>query len=109
MAQPTSSRPHGFVWIDVPVETEREAAETRITLRKGVKLEARLIGPDDSPVDMAFGWCTEMAAIQLENSVSPSLIPGGRFELEGVDPERAIRTFFIHPKPPTGGGGRAEV
>jgi RNA polymerase sigma factor (sigma-70 family) len=92
------ARPHGFVRIDVPTEKDKEIADSRITLRKGVKLEARLVGPDGSPVDMAMGWCAELLASQLENWVSPITIADGRFQLDGADPERSYRAFFVHAK-----------
>ena len=89
----TIARPHGFASIDVPAEKDKAAADSRIVLRKGVKLEARLVGPDGLPVDMAMGWCREWLASQLDNAVSPCAIQDGVFELEGVDPERTYRAF----------------
>ena len=93
------ARPHGFTWIDVPAAKDTEAADARITLRKGVRLEARLIQfRRGSPVDMAMGWCEELLASQLENWVSPGALPDGRFKLDGADPERTYRVFFVHSK-----------
>jgi RNA polymerase sigma factor (sigma-70 family) len=98
MTQPSLARPHGFAWIDLPAAKDKKVADARLALRKGVKLEARIVGPDDLPVDMAMGWWTEMLASQLENWVSPGPIPDGRFELEGADPERSYRVFLVHPR-----------
>ncbi len=92
------ARPHGFTWIDLPAEKDNAAADARITLHKGVRLEALLVGPDGAPVDMAMGWCEEWMASQLENWVSPGALPDGRFKLDGADPERTYRVFFVHSK-----------
>jgi RNA polymerase sigma factor (sigma-70 family) len=97
-AESPIARPHGFAWIDVPEEKDKEVPDANVTLRKGVKLEARIVGPDNSPVKNAMGWCAEMQATQLDNWVSPSPISDGRFELEGADPERSYRAFFVDPK-----------
>ncbi len=101
------ARPHGFTWIDVPEAKDNEALDARITLRKGVKLEALLVGPDRAPVDMAMCWCEEWLASQLENWVSPGPLPDGRFKLDGADPERTYRVFFVHSKRRL--GARAEL
>jgi RNA polymerase sigma factor (sigma-70 family) len=101
------ARPHGFAWINVPAAKDNAAADARITLRKGVKLEARLVGPDGAPVDMAMCWCEELLASQLENWVSPGALPDGRFKLDGADPERTYRVFFVHSKRKL--GARAEL
>jgi hypothetical protein len=98
MTQPSLARPHGFAWIDLPAAKDTKVAEARLALRKGVKLEARIVGPDDLPVDMAMGWWAEMLASQLENWVSPGPIPDGRFQLEGADPQRTYRVFLVHPQ-----------
>ena len=94
----TMVRPHGFAWIDVPAENAAAAADARVTLRKGVKLEARIVGPDGSPLDVVAGWCAEWLASQLDNCVSPGPIQDGVFELEGADPERSYRAFFLAPE-----------
>jgi RNA polymerase sigma factor (sigma-70 family) len=97
-AQSLIARPHGFVWIDPPTEKDKAVADVRIAFRKGVKLEARIVGPDDLPVDMAIGWCAELVESQLEGSATPRAIVDGRFQLEGADPDRNYRTFFVDPQ-----------
>jgi RNA polymerase sigma factor (sigma-70 family) len=97
-AESSIARPHGFAWIDVPEEEDKTLPDANVTLRKGVKIEARIVGPDNSPVDAAMGWCVEMHATQLDNWVSPSPISDGRFELVGANPERSYRAFFVDPK-----------
>jgi Carboxypeptidase regulatory-like domain len=93
-----NARPHGFASIDAPADQNKAPADTRITLRRGVKLTARFVGPDGSPIDTVLGWCSEWLATGLDNAPSPSPIPGGLFELEGADPQRSYRAFFLDPK-----------
>jgi hypothetical protein len=79
--------PHGFARVDVPAE--KDPPETRITLRRGVRLEARVVGPDGAPLDMVMSWCVERRA---------SLLEEGRFRLDGADPERTYRAYFVDAK-----------
>ena len=92
------ARPHGFAWVDLPADQDKKPTEVRLTLRKGVRLEARLVGPDGAPVGLVMGWCPELIASQLENWTSPQPFPDGRFRLDGADPERSYRVFFVEPK-----------
>jgi beta-lactamase regulating signal transducer with metallopeptidase domain len=93
--KPTNAYPHGFARIDVP--GEGEAPETRLALRKGVTLEAVAVGPEGEPLDRVSAWCAELMAKQLDNWKSPDVVPGDGFRLEGVDPDRSYRVFFVHP------------
>ena len=81
--------PHGFARVDVPAEKDKDPPETRITLRRGVRLEARVVGPDGAPLDMVMSWCVERRA---------SLLEEGRFRLDGADPERTYRVYFVDAK-----------
>ena len=108
-AESPIARPHGFAWIDVPEEKDKEVPDANVTLRKGVKLEARIVGPDNSPVKNAMGWCAEMQATQLDNWVSPSPISDGRFELEGADPEHSYRVILRRSEAQARSGRGAQV
>jgi RNA polymerase sigma factor (sigma-70 family) len=92
------AHPHAFTRIDLPADKDQETPETRLTLQKGVKLEARLIGPDGASAGLVMGWCQEMMASQLQNWGSPQPFPEGRFRLDGADPKRTYRVFFVEPK-----------
>jgi hypothetical protein len=73
----------------------------QITLRKGVRLEARLVGPDGRPFEeMVLGWCDDSTASQLDNSGSPEISAAveGLFRFEGADPAQTYRAFFIESK-----------
>jgi hypothetical protein len=85
-----TSGTHGLARVDVPVEKDKDPRETRITLRRGIRLEARVVGPDGAPLDMVMSWCVvERRASQLAE---------GRFRLDGADPERTYRVFFLEAK-----------
>jgi hypothetical protein len=84
------SRPHGFARVDVPAEKDKDPPETCITLRRGITLEARVVGPDGAPLDMVMSWCV------VERRAS--LLAEGRFRLDGADPERTYRVFFLEAK-----------
>jgi hypothetical protein len=43
--------PHGFARLDLPSRKDQDNPPVQITLRKGVKLEARLVGPEGRPVE----------------------------------------------------------
>ena len=90
--------PHAFARINVPDDKDKDVPEPRLTLRKGVKLEARLIGLDGSSAGLVMGWCQEMLASQLQNWGSPQPFPEGRFRLDGADPNRTYRVFFTDTK-----------
>ncbi len=95
------ARPHGFAQIDLPAGKDKANHPVEITLRKGVRLEARLIASDGRPVEeMVLGWCDDIMASQLDNSGSPEISAAvdGLFRLEGADPEQTYRAFFIESK-----------
>jgi hypothetical protein len=47
---------------------------------------------------MVMGWCAEIMASQLDNWASPVPFTEGLFRLEGADPERTYRGFFLESK-----------
>jgi hypothetical protein len=93
---PTHAYPHGFARVDVPAEGE--VPEAKVELRKGVVLEAKAVGPDGRPLGSVNAWCAELKARLLDNWESPLSFPGGRFQLEGAEPGRTYRVFFVDPK-----------
>jgi protocatechuate 3,4-dioxygenase beta subunit len=95
------ARPHGFARLDLPAGKDKGNPPVQITLRKGVKLEARLVGPDGRPFEeMVLGWCDEIMANQLDNSRSPEIFAAveGLFRFDGADPEQTYRAFFLESK-----------
>jgi len=77
--------------------------EVNISLRRGITVKGRVIGPDGQPVQDAW--------ILSRLLVSPQLSPArdwrgrfhgnvhdGRFELHGLDPDGEVPVFFLDPK-----------
>ena len=93
-----TSGTHGFARVDVPAEKDKDPLETRITLRRGVTLEARAVGPDGAPLDRVMVCCVERSAGRLEKEGSSQVAGEGRFRLDGADPERTYRAFFLDVK-----------
>jgi RNA polymerase sigma factor (sigma-70 family) len=91
----STSGPHGFARVDVPAENDEDPPVPRITLRRGVTLEARAVGPAGAPLDMVRVWCVERSASRLEKEGSLEFAGEGRFRLDGADPERTYRVFFL--------------
>jgi RNA polymerase sigma factor (sigma-70 family) len=93
--------PHGFARLDLTTEKDKDNPPVQIALRRGVNLEARLVGPDGLPVkEMVLGLCDEIMASQLNNSSAREISAAveGMFRLEGADPEQTYRAFFLEPK-----------
>ena len=88
--------PHGFAKVDVPVGGD--VPELAISLRKGVTLEARIVDPEGKPVDLAVIGCPELTAVGLHGGDMPGAAFGGKFRLEGADPDRTYRVVALHPK-----------
>ncbi len=92
------ARPHAFARLDLPAGNDKVVPVTLLTIRKGVNLEARLLGPDGKPLEMVMGWYAELMASQLQNWVSPQPFLEGHFRIEGADPSRAYRVFLLDTK-----------
>ncbi len=91
--------PHGFARLDLPAGKDQDNPPVQVTLRKGVRLEARFVGPDGRPVEeMVTGCCAGITAGMLDHRASPLWSSDGLFRLEGADPERTYRFFFVQSK-----------
>jgi RNA polymerase sigma factor (sigma-70 family) len=82
------ARPHAFARIDLPDDESQDVPEIGLTLRKGVRLDARLVARDGAPAGLVVAWCTDLMASQLENWTSPQGFSDGRFRLDWADPEQ---------------------
>jgi RNA polymerase sigma factor (sigma-70 family) len=86
--------------IDVDVKKDEKVKEVNVTLRRGVTVKGRLVGPDDKPVPSAVMFVSSHRP-RFENTMHPVLIRGGRFEVRGLDPEKTYRLLFLeHPRLP---------
>ncbi len=84
--------PQGFASIDVAKDAEPKPVE--ITVRKGVTLEAKAIGPDGKVVTGLVGFCEGIDAklIDIWNQGQP--FEDGVFRLPGADPSRTYRVYL---------------
>jgi RNA polymerase sigma factor (sigma-70 family) len=86
--------------IDVEVKKDEKEKEVNVTLRRGVTVKGRLVGPDDKPVASAVMFVSSHRP-RFENTMHPVLVRGGRFEVRGLDPAKTYRLLFLeHPRLP---------
>jgi RNA polymerase sigma factor (sigma-70 family) len=90
--------PHGHAKVNVPEKGEPAAVE--ITLRKGVTLEARVLRPDGTPVPRVMAYCRGMGPLSVHSFRWDYGVPfeKGLFRMQGCDPDRTYRVFFLQPE-----------
>jgi 5-hydroxyisourate hydrolase-like protein (transthyretin family) len=83
---------HGFARLEVP---ERgDVAPVEIAVRRGVKLEARIVGPDGTQVSDFAAYCNDTYG-QLNRSQHQGVdFEGDLFFINGADPEKTYRVMF---------------
>ena len=73
--------------------------ELTATLRRGVTLTGRLVGPDGKAVASAIMLCRSYIPYGYDlNGKSGKEVRDGQFELPGCDPEKPVEIFFVDPK-----------
>ncbi len=88
--------PHGQLAIDVPKDGTPPPVE--IGLRKGVALEAKIVGPDGQTVKDVTAMYPGIDAKLIDIWNQGHDFSDGVFRIEGADPERTYRVFFIKPE-----------
>jgi len=85
----------------IPLDLDpRVTPEVRATLKRGVTVPGRLVGPDNKPVGEALlSSCLFIAPFDREWSArSPLVVRNGQFELHGLDPEKPVPLYVLDPK-----------
>jgi hypothetical protein len=88
--------PDGLVKLDL---AEKEKVKgVAVTLRRGVTVRGRVLGPDGKPVHSALMICRLHVTTFSPFWRFPVEVRDGRFELPGLDPEKSYPVHFLDPK-----------
>jgi hypothetical protein len=88
---------HGIVEVETK-QGDRER-EVNITLRRGVTIKGRLVGPDGKPPVRAVLFVSGHRP-RNDKILHPTEVRDGSFEVRGLDPDRKYRLLFLdHPHP----------
>jgi RNA polymerase sigma factor (sigma-70 family) len=89
---------HAVVGLDL--KADEKVKEVNLTLRRGVTVRGRLVGPDDKPIASAVMFVSGHKP-RFEGTMHPVHVRGGQFEVRGLDPDKAYRLLFLeHPNMP---------
>ncbi|HVX13531.1 MAG TPA: carboxypeptidase-like regulatory domain-containing protein [Pirellulales bacterium] len=93
--QPGGERLHPDAVIRLDVPPDKESVRADATLRRGVTVRGRLVGPDDEPVRRAtIVSRLQVLGFRFHGHV-PTEIFDGNFELHGLDPEQSYPVHFL--------------
>jgi hypothetical protein len=84
-----------------------DVREVGITLRRGVSISGRVVGPDGEPVAQGAWLCRGRTCPQEPTEGQPQLFWDGRFTLHGCVPGRVYPTLFLDAR--RGLGARVEL
>lgn len=86
--------------IDLEVTQDEKVKEVNVTLRRGVTIKGRLVGPDGKPVPSALMFVSAHRP-RFENTMHPVHVRGGEFEARGCDPAKKYQLLFLeYPRMP---------
>jgi RNA polymerase sigma factor (sigma-70 family) len=88
--------PDGLLALDLKLGTKSH--EVKISLRRGVTLKGRLVGPDDKAVNRALMYCPLQTHGRYTYPGRPVLVRDGCFTLPGFDPKGKVRVVFLAEK-----------
>jgi hypothetical protein len=94
------NRPGGLRWYpdglaELNLKPRAASAEVKVTLRRGVTMQGRLVGADGKPVARAMMTYRQRLTPAEYHYHRAFEVTGGRFELPGCDPEKTYRVFFL--------------
>jgi hypothetical protein len=102
---PGAERVHFHAIHRLDLAPQAGVKELPVTVRRGVTLRGRLVGPDGQPVPRAFLfgggallWAQDhvVRASYLYGDLGRAiLLDGGRFELRGCDPDKTYCVYFL--------------
>jgi RNA polymerase sigma factor (sigma-70 family) len=96
--KPAGDRCYFHAVLTLDVKKDEDGKEVNVTLRRGVTIQGRLVGPDEKPVAHAVLFVSAPYRPRNENTMHPVDVWNSRFELRGLDPERTYRLLFLdHP------------
>jgi hypothetical protein len=86
--------PQGLVALDLKAEAKTH--DIAIALRRGVTIKGRLEGPEGKPVIQATIYSPTHIPLGYKlNPARPIEGKDGRFELHGLNPEKATKIYFL--------------
>jgi hypothetical protein len=88
--------PQGHVSIDVP--RDGDASPVEIPIKKGVTLEAKLIGPSGQIVKDVTAMYSGIDACLIDVWNFGHDLADGILHIPGADPEKTYRVFFVKPQ-----------
>ncbi len=96
--KPAGDRSYHHAIVALDVKKGEQGKEVNVTLRRGITLKGRVVGPDDKPVAHAVLFVSAPYRPRGENTLHPVEVWNGRFEVRGLDPEKTYRLLFLaHP------------
>jgi RNA polymerase sigma factor (sigma-70 family) len=88
--------PDAIVKLALPKETQ--VKDVSVTLKRGASVKGRLVGPGGEPVGKALMICRLHVSALSPFWRFPVEVRDGRFELHGLDPEKACPVSFLEPE-----------
>jgi protocatechuate 3,4-dioxygenase beta subunit len=101
-AQVNTGKPGGWRYypdalVALDLKPEKDTHEEVITLKRGVTVKGRVVGPDGRPVAQAFLLSRTYLPLGFQYTYDNRPLPvrGGAFELPGCDPDKTVPVFFL--------------
>jgi RNA polymerase sigma factor (sigma-70 family) len=88
----TRTYPDAYVRLGLPAKGEPK--ELAVTLRRGVTVRGKLLGPDGKPIAQALMMHRLHVGVALVWRL-PERVRDGVFEVHGLDPEGSVRVYFL--------------
>jgi protocatechuate 3,4-dioxygenase beta subunit len=96
---PGGTRHYAHAFVPLDLKFGADPHEIAVSLKRGVSVKGRIIGPDDKPVAQAM-MLTRLSISPLSTSWRgfPAPARDGRFELHGLDPGKCYPVYFLDAK-----------